>query len=515
MHKTLPDNPSEVFVVRFSPDGRLVATGCNDGAIRVSGFHRVGLLGLRALPARMKGAVLFPYLLWYALCCVTSAHVRGFPGVCACVASQVYNLRNGYVHNLNVGVHNMPTTALRFRPPSAASKTKNVLLAVSTLQGGPGSVRASMFLTIACVVCDCVDADGSAQHWHITSGKCLHTINDPDNQLFCVDYKNDGSLFATAGKDRTVRVYDEATKSLVTAMSGGSVRVLLLVPVAVCVCCLCLWQCRCGCPCVGVSLCLLHAHAYVFAICCAVAWMLCSPGVCLVSCTSIPNVTAGHNNRVFSMKFCPEDPNLLVSGGWDNTVQIWDLRAGHSVRSIFGPHVAGDSVDVAGQVVLTGSWRPEKCLQTWDLGTGELIETIPWHQSALKGEGCALYAAQFSKDPSNRLIAAGGSNGNMAKVFDREHDNAIVGTIAGLTRGVFSVDWHKDSLLAVAGGDCAVRLFRVEEDEEESKGEERTSVLMATPATSKKKRASEGKTDDEEGKGGEEESKSGGGGGHK
>ena len=69
------------------------------------------------------------------------------------------------------------------------------------------------------------DADGSAQHWHITSGKCLHTINDPDNQLFCVDYRPDGALFATAGKDRSVRVYDEATKSLVTRMSGGYVPV--------------------------------------------------------------------------------------------------------------------------------------------------------------------------------------------------------------------------------------------------------------------------------------------------
>lgn len=66
---------------------------------------------------------------------------------------------------------------------------------------------------------------------------------------------------------------------------------------------------------------------------------------------------------MFSLKFVPDDENLLVSGGWDNTVQVWDIRAGHSVRSIFGPHVAGDSVDVVGDTVLTGSWRPEKCLQ--------------------------------------------------------------------------------------------------------------------------------------------------------
>lgn len=350
-YRTLDDNPSEVFVVRFSPDGKLVAAGCNDGSIRV------------------------------------------------------FNLKTGYIHNLNVGKFSMPTTSLRFRPISSASKTKNVLLAVN--------------------------ADGSAQHWHITSGKCLHTIKDEDNQLFCVDYNPEGTMFATAGKDRSVRVYDEATKSLIQQMSGGTA-----------------------------------------------------------------NVTAGHSNRVFSLKFVPDDENLLISGGWDNTVQIWDLRAGHSVRSIFGPHVAGDAVDIVDGVVLTGSWRPENPLQTWDLGTGELIEDIEWHQSALKGEGCALYAAQFSKKKHN-LIAAGGSNANMAKVFDRDNGNALVGTIAGLSRGVFALDWHNDDLLAVAGGDCSVRLFKVEEgdskgeEEEESKGDD--GATAAGAAAKKKRGAARGR----------------------
>ena len=49
----------------------------------------------------------------------------------------MFNLKTNYVHNLNVGVHNMPTTALRFRPISAASKTKNVLLAVSAYPPPP------------------------------------------------------------------------------------------------------------------------------------------------------------------------------------------------------------------------------------------------------------------------------------------------------------------------------------------------------------------------------------------
>ena len=34
----------------------------------------------------------------------------------------------------------------------------------------------------------------------------------------------------------------------------------------------------------------------------------------------------GHSNRIFSVKFSPYNPNLLVSGGWDNTLQLNDLR---------------------------------------------------------------------------------------------------------------------------------------------------------------------------------------------
>jgi WD40 repeat protein len=49
-------------------------------------------------------------------------------------------------------------------------------------------------------------------------------------------------------------------------------------------------------------------------------------------------VTAGHVSRVFALKFHPMDRNLVISGGWDNTIQVWDLRCDHAIRSIFGPH---------------------------------------------------------------------------------------------------------------------------------------------------------------------------------
>ncbi len=220
--------------MRFSPDGKFLAAGCGDGAIRV------------------------------------------------------FNAATGKLsYNLNVNnASEMPCTSVRFRP--AGARTKNVLLSVNS--------------------------DGVAQYWHITSGKCLHTIGSTEgNQLYAVDYRDDGAMFATAGKDYAVRVYDEATKSILSTLAGGR-----------------------------------------------------------ITSASSP----GHSNRVFSVKFAGIDPNILLSGGWDNTVQIWDLRCQLSVRSIFGPHICGDSLDMNRTDILTGSWRPEDPLETWDFGTGKLIEKV-------------------------------------------------------------------------------------------------------------------------------------------
>lgn len=56
----------------------------------------------------------------------------------------------------------------------------------------------------------------------------------------------------------------------------------------------------------------------------------------------------GHNNRIFCLKFSPDDPNILLSGGWDQNIYIWDLREGQPVSTICGPRIAGDSIDIRG-----------------------------------------------------------------------------------------------------------------------------------------------------------------------
>jgi COMPASS component SWD3 len=158
----ISDIPSEVFTVRFSNDSTLIATGCNDGNVRVY--------------ASGKGSL-------------------------------VYTLPPGIPDA-------MPVTALRFRP-AAASKTKNVLLACSTWCRGSFCSAAISGLRIVATRFPppYAAAGGQVFHWHVTSGKCISRVTEVDNQVFCADYRNDGLVFATAGKQTCVRVYDEGTRT--------------------------------------------------------------------------------------------------------------------------------------------------------------------------------------------------------------------------------------------------------------------------------------------------------------
>jgi len=176
--------------------------------------------------------------------------------------------------------------------------------------------------------------------------------------------------------------------------------------------------------------------------------------------SSFDRQAVGHSNRIFAVKFDVAQPDVLISAGWDNTVQVWDLRAGHSVRSIWGAHVCGDALDLDGSTVLTGSWRPTEQLQLWDLRSSEIIEEIAWGRSPLGKEPCQLYAAQFSKHGQRDLIAAGGSGSNELKLFSRSSKKAI-GSLA-LERGVYGLDFAPNGkTIAIAAGDSKVRVVAV------------------------------------------------------
>ena len=44
----------------------------------------------------------------------------------------------------------------------------------------------------------------------------------------------------------------------------------------------------------------------------------------------------GHGDAVSSLVFKPDDPNVLVTGSWDNTVKLWDLSTSTCLSTMTG-----------------------------------------------------------------------------------------------------------------------------------------------------------------------------------
>ncbi|CAE7619458.1 unnamed protein product [Symbiodinium natans] len=295
---------------------------------------------------------------------------------------------NGFVH-----VYNTSTSQLAFR--LAGSRSEDSGLPVTQVRWRPECFGHTKSILVS------VGADGKITHWHAFSGKQMHELIEPENQLFCLDFLYDGTQFATAGKQRHIRIYDESTKKLVQLMRGGD-----------------------------------DANS------------------------------VGPSNRVFSLKYHPLMRHVIVSGGWDSSVQIWDTRQGRAVRAIAGPHICGDALDICqdGATVLTGSWRIQDQLQLWDFRMERLLATLPLSQST----PCMIYAAQFSKDDTSGMIAAGGSGDHEVKVFQRmESGEACAqtepfGKISGFAQACYCVDFaNAGDMLAAAGGDGIIQIMNI------------------------------------------------------
>lgn len=55
---------------------------------------------------------------------------------------------------------------------------------------------------------------------------------------------------------------------------------------------------------------------------------------------------AGHSNRIQAIKFDPHNTNLIVTGGWDNVLVIYDIRSREPALSLIGPNICGEAIDV-------------------------------------------------------------------------------------------------------------------------------------------------------------------------
>lgn len=83
----------------------------------------------------------------------------------------------------------------------------------------------------------------------------------------------------------------------------------------------------------------------------------------------------GHSNFCFSVKFNPQG-NLIVTGSFDETVKLWDVRTGDCISTLPAHSDPVTAVDFNRDGTCIVSSSHDGLMRIWDVATGECLKTI-------------------------------------------------------------------------------------------------------------------------------------------
>lgn len=173
----------------------------------------------------------------------------------------------------------------------------------------------------------------------------------------------------------------------------------------------------------------------------------------------------GHTNWIFGLQFSP-DGKMLVSGGYDKTIRIWDVASGEQRSQLDGHTAAVRSVAISPDGKWLASGGSDKSCRIWNLKTHQLITTLTGHEGAVR-------TIAFS--PNGLSLASGGED-NAIKLWDvsplSRSANALANwkpdspkTLNGHTGMVWCLAFSPTGNTLVSGGfDNVIRVWDPNED---------------------------------------------------
>ncbi|MFX1507393.1 MAG: hypothetical protein ACFFDC_15025, partial [Promethearchaeota archaeon] len=262
--------------------------------------------------------------------------------------------------------------------------------------------------------------------WNSSSGVLIENLPQEDS-VYAVDFSPDGQLLASGGRDGKITLWDMNSRENIRNYNGdgGIVNDVAFSP-----------------------------DGKILASC--------SAGETTIRLWNVTDETPirtlnGHTASVSSLDFSP-DGTLLASGSGDNTTRVWNVVQGVELQALskHTKSVNTLSFSATGETLISGGDDPEVLL--WDLLT---LTSIPYYSD----HNGSINSVDISSDDT--MFATGCADSNVF-VYDKSTRTQRY-NLKNHSGPVFAVAFSKDNtLLASAGADSNITLWNLTNGERQT-----------------------------------------------
>ncbi|KAK3809441.1 MAG: WD40-repeat-containing domain protein [Benniella sp.] len=310
-----------------------------------------------------------------------------------------------------------------------------------------------------------VSVDKTVRLWDAETGNCLRTLEGHTGDLYSVEYSPKGGQIASGGGDATVRIWDGETGTCQHTLTGHNrtVMVVAFSPKGDQVASgsadktLRLWDVS-----AGASRFVSNGHTT------GAVTIRCSPNGKLIASGSLDRTIrlldvetgvchkslSGHHNSVFGVAYSPQG-DWIVSGGGDNSVRLWNVGSGDCRHILNGHKGLVNSVAFSPKGDMVASASNDKTVRLWDVRTGRC-------RGLLNGHADGVLSVVFVSD--GKWIATGGKD-QRVRIWDIETAKcckSLIGHSSWVGAVVYSPQGDQ---LASASSDMTIRLWSVQKGE--------------------------------------------------